>query len=343
MKHLKLLLVFIFAGQMSFGQIAPDFNITDSDGKTHNLYEDYLDSNKIVVIKMFFVDCPLCKPYNEPFQDLYEELGSGQDDVEFLLMTTKTWDSNADVAQYKIDYGLTFPGSGNDGGAYDATDPYRNGDFGTFFGAPTFLVIEPNKTVHFDLAASGVTATIQKVKDKITEIQGGTTGELPTQVNIDVVDYKGNTLPSYTLRLQSGDNHDNFYTVPKSFAYPSAEYPALSNPEIIVEIEEMSTVGITTLDLVYIQRDILNIIELDNIKTIAADVNGSGTLTPSDLLSMRKVILSIQDGFAVGKSYLSIDSACIDNEDNCTEAIKIDTTLASQELNFSVIKYGDVR
>ena len=343
MKHLTLFLVFVFICEFSNAQIAPDFTIIDSDSVSHNLYSDYLDSGKIVVIKMFFIDCPICKPFNTPFQAMYEEFGSGEQDVEFLLLTTKTWDTNVEIADYKTQYGLTFPGSGLDGGGYDATAPYRNGDFGTFFGAPTFLVIEPNKTVHFDLAASGVTATMKKVKDKIIEIQDEGSGSVPMEINIDIQDYKGGNLPSFALKLRSGLNPDSSYLVPQNFFYPTPDYPALSAPEIIVEINEMTTSGITTIDLVLIQRYILNIIVFDNIQRLAADVNGSGTLTPSDLLSMRKVILSIQDGFAVGKSYLAVDGRCNDSLSNCTESIQIDTSLTTQELSFRVIKYGDMK
>ena len=146
MKRIYQIVILLFISTCLFAQVAPDFSITDTDGNVINLYEDLLDQDKIVVIKMFFVACPLCKPYNEPFQELYEEFGEGAEDVEFLLLTTKTWDSNAQIADYKIQYNLSFPGSGNDGGGFAATAPYRSGDFGTFFGAPSFIVIEPNRT-----------------------------------------------------------------------------------------------------------------------------------------------------------------------------------------------------
>ncbi|GLR16403.1 redoxin domain-containing protein [Portibacter lacus] len=344
MKHLSIIIVFLLASLAAISQEAPNFTITDSDGNELSLYEDLLDSGKIVVIDMFFVSCPICKPYNAPMQALYEEFGEGKEDVEFLLLTTRTWDDNSDVAAYKIEYGLTYPAAGNDGGGYDATEPYREGEFGTFFGAPTFLVIEPNRTIHFDLATSGVEARINNVRKKILEIQNGGVAAETTKVTVDVSAYKDNaTLPSYILKLRSGNNPDSSYTVPDTFNYPSAEYPKLSDPEIYMEIAEHSTSEITTIDLVLIQRYILGIYELDNIQKIASDVNASGVLTPADLISMRKVILHIQDGFSVGKSYLSIDATCNDNVDNCIEAIKLNTDSESQLINFKVIKYGDIK
>jgi len=344
MKHLSILIVLTLLSSLVSGQVAPNFTITDSEGGVHRLYEDYLDKGEVVVIKMFFIACPICKPYNVPYQEMYEQFGSGTDSVQFLILTTKNWDSNEEVSAYRSEFNLTMPGSGFDGGGYDATDPYRNGDFGTFFGAPTFLVIEPDRTVHFDLAASGVSATMQKVRDKIIEVKGSGISEVDgTQISVNLEEYKGNDLPPYVLKLRSSSNPDSSYIVPNSFVYPSLEYPILDEAELIVEIDEYDKKGITTLDLVVIQRHILEILELDRIQLIAADVNGSGNASGADLLSMRKLILQLKDEFLVGRSWVGIDSRCLEDPDNCTEAVKIDQDIENQEINFKVIKYGDVR
>ena len=71
---------------------------------------------------MFFIACPLCKPYNAPFQELYEDLGEGNEDVQFFLLTTRSNDSNEEVKDYKNQYNLTFPGAGDDGGGYRQPD-----------------------------------------------------------------------------------------------------------------------------------------------------------------------------------------------------------------------------
>ena len=343
MKRISLLFICFIMAYSTYAQEAPNFTIVDTDGNTIKLYEDLLDQDKIVVIKLFFVSCPICKPYNAPFQSLYEEFGEGAEDVEFLLLTTKLWDNNSDIADYRMEYGLTYPASGNDGGGYGASAPYRNGDFGTFFGAPSFIVIEPNRTAHFDIGGGGVTATMDKIRAKVNEIRDGTVMVETTLVNVNISDYKEGTLPSFKIYLRSADSIENRYLVPTEFLYPSQSYPELPNPEIFIDITEKSNVGITTFDLVTIQRHILNLLTLDNIQTLASDVNGSSSLTASDLLSMRKVILTIEDGFAVDKSFLSVSSDCNDDVAKCIEAIAIDTTLQEQEINFTVIKYGDVR
>ena len=97
--------------------LAPDFTVVDSDGVTHKLYADYLNQGKTVVIDLFFTYCPPCialAPYVEP---LYESWGSGTGDVEFIALSIQNDDSSADVAQFKIDHNMAYPGVGVDGGA----------------------------------------------------------------------------------------------------------------------------------------------------------------------------------------------------------------------------------
>jgi len=68
--------------------------------------------------------------------------------------------------------------------------------------------------------------------------------------------------------------------------------------------------GISTLDLVFIQRHILHLQMLDNpYKIIAADVNRSETITSHDLIELRKMILGIQDGFANSESWRFVNAA----------------------------------
>ncbi|MBK8704908.1 MAG: redoxin domain-containing protein [Saprospiraceae bacterium] len=52
--------LFLFASTALKSQPAPNFTLTDSDGQSHNLYTDYLDQGKTVVIKFFFTTCPPC-------------------------------------------------------------------------------------------------------------------------------------------------------------------------------------------------------------------------------------------------------------------------------------------
>ncbi|MBK7806016.1 MAG: T9SS type A sorting domain-containing protein [Saprospiraceae bacterium] len=68
--------------------------------------------------------------------------------------------------------------------------------------------------------------------------------------------------------------------------------------------------GVSTLDLVMIQRHILGITELDSpYKLIAADINNSEKITAADLVELRKLILGIQTEFSKNRSWRFVDVA----------------------------------
>lgn len=67
--------------------------------------------------------------------------------------------------------------------------------------------------------------------------------------------------------------------------------------------------GVTTLDILLIQRHILGVSALDSpYKRIAADANNSGHISAIDLVDIRSVILGRQDGFTDNTSWRFIDS-----------------------------------
>ncbi len=68
--------------------------------------------------------------------------------------------------------------------------------------------------------------------------------------------------------------------------------------------------GVSTLDLIYIQRHILKTEELNSpYKMIAADVNKDGKITASDMVQLRKVLLGIHDKFPSNTSWRMIDKS----------------------------------
>src|SRR6188474_978242 len=155
MRMLILTFGFLLSSLISFGQQAPDFTVTDTDGQVHHLYADYLNQGKTVMIKIFFTTCPPCNsiaPLMEPF---YQEWGAGNNDVEFFEMSDKTFDVNSLVEAYSQNYNETFPAISMQGGSIAAVQPYKSGQFGQWFGTPTFIVIAPNGSVQFDVSGNG--------------------------------------------------------------------------------------------------------------------------------------------------------------------------------------------
>lgn len=85
----QLLLAFFLLSCISvFSQnIAPDFSLTDTDGVTHNLYEDYLDQGKTVFIYVGAVWAPFDKGFLEQniLQDFQNEYVPSGNSVVLLI------------------------------------------------------------------------------------------------------------------------------------------------------------------------------------------------------------------------------------------------------------------
>ncbi len=68
--------------------------------------------------------------------------------------------------------------------------------------------------------------------------------------------------------------------------------------------------GVSTLDIILIQRHILGLRQLDSpYKIIAADVDGSGTVSASDLIHIRRLLLGITAEFPIGRSWTFVDES----------------------------------
>jgi hypothetical protein len=106
--------------------------------------------------------------------------------------------------------------------------------------------------------------------------------------------------------------------------------------------------GITTLDLVLIQRHILGVQELNSpYKVIAADINNSQRVTAADLVDLRKVILGISNEFTGNTSWRFVDADHhFVNKNNpfpYTESIFMDKVESDYAgLDFIAVKIGDV-
>ena len=109
--------------------------------------------------------------------------------------------------------------------------------------------------------------------------------------------------------------------------------------------------GVSSLDLVHITRHILNIQALDSpYKMIAADANGSGTVTALDQVAIRRVILGLSGEFpnhTPSWRFVPVDYVFSDPSnpfaDDFPEEITIDPLTVDLELlDFVGIKIGDV-
>lgn len=108
--------------------------------------------------------------------------------------------------------------------------------------------------------------------------------------------------------------------------------------------------GVTTFDLVLIQRHILGTLPLNSAyKIIAADINKSGTITTYDLVSLRRLILYIDLQFQNNTSWRFVPADFVfpnptkPLESPFPESIVVnDVTEDTSGLDFIAIKIGDV-
>jgi hypothetical protein len=126
---------------------ANDFTITTTDGITRNLYNT-LDSGKTVFIDLFYTTCYWCQFYSPIIEEIYQNTGAGQGDIEFWGISNNLFDTNNVIDQYKLDYNVTNPCAGPWGGGTTAFSIIVYGQ--NFTGFPSYCVICPDRTLYFD-------------------------------------------------------------------------------------------------------------------------------------------------------------------------------------------------
>jgi thiol-disulfide isomerase/thioredoxin len=335
-----LLFVLVFTLTKSFAQThtMPNFNITDTEGVTHNLYVDHLDQGKTVVIKFFFTTCPPCQALAPWWQGRHVHWGSGNHDVSFMELSTLVGDNNTKVKNYKTAFNLTMIAAGDTGGSLTVANPFKTGTYGPWYGTPSFAVIAPNKLLYYPVFTDELDDIIA-----LTGAQppGGNIPD-PTIVNLNLTSNIQN-IPSGDVRfflkptnaaepkIEILKNAQGKYT----FVYPSAQFPLMNQPTVVVESTSNAYhSSINSGDLVDIRRHILVLKTITNSdQLLAADVNNDNKINTSDIVNIQKVILGLDDKFPNGvKSYKTIPE----------HMPVVENSGQTVELNFKIIKMGNV-
>jgi hypothetical protein len=117
---------------------------------------------------------------------------------------------------------------------------------------------------------------------------------------------------------------------------------------IAAERNDNYTNGVSTLDIVLIQRHILGIQALDDpYKVIAADINNSKSVSAADIIQLRKLILGLYTELPSNNSWRFVDATQdfyeIDQPWDYKESILLkDVTAPNNNNNFVGVKIGDV-
>lgn len=160
---------------------------------------------------------------------------------------------------------------------------------------------------------------------------------------------ENNKIPqNIKVKYQGIETEDSIMTNNTSGKY-TIQNVAIGNEIIIAPtLLENPIQGVTTLDLVLIQRHILGIKTIESpYKLIAADVNGSKSITAIDLVEIRKLILGINDKFPKVPSWVFVakeggitDTTSPFHFKNHIETGKITNNMDG--LDFVAVKMGDV-
>ena len=132
-----------------------------------------------------------------------------------------------------------------------------------------------------------------------------------------------------------------------NYAYPAMD----GGGEYMVKPQKvhLPLEGVTTLDLILIQKHILGERVLPSpYKMIAADINRDNRIAASDLVELRKLILGIYDKFPTNTSWRMVDEAFVfpDPENpfisRFAEEYHIENLNSSMIINWIGVKTGDV-
>ncbi len=164
-------------------------------------------------------------------------------------------------------------------------------------------------------------------------------GQIENQYEEDVEEVKVNLTGDANFQDMTGEEGE----------YGFGEMPMGGNYVVVPEKNDDVMNGVSTLDLVLIQKHILGLQSLSNpYDLIAADINRSEEITALDLIELRKVILGIYDEFPNNTSWRFIDGLYSFNDpDNpwlevLPEQYEIDNLSEDMEINFVGVKTGDV-
>jgi hypothetical protein len=149
------------------------------------------------------------------------------------------------------------------------------------------------------------------------------------------------------VELMLGNNmmHQFMTGVGGEFSFNAV--PMNNGYSVIPERNDDYKNGVSTFDLVLIQKHILGIEKLDSpYKIIASDINNSESVTAIDLVELRKLILNYYSELPQNSSWRFVDRshefADIQNPWGFPETVQIESLSDNEVADFLAVKIGDV-
>lgn len=339
---LSTLIILISTCTLFAQDTAPDFTVTTAHGETFNLY-DHLDNGQTVLVKFFFAACPPCNGFAPISQTLYQEWGAGQADVEFIGLSILSSDTDSKVIEYEEEHALTYPGAGRDGDSVAATEPYTDGDFGSFTGTPTFAVISPDRSIEL-VQYAGKTET-PVILDSLFLATGAVKPIVSTyNVSGQVLSSNETNIADAQVNITS-ELGTATYNSPFSLQGITANSSITIN-EVIAPANIAPQTAVSTYDLVLISQHIIGTTPFEQAyQSIAADANNDGNITTFDIILLRQLILYAIEELPGGihwKSFVGLPSELELTDLKSLPMNITDINTDINDLNFTLVKMGDV-
>lgn len=161
--------------------------------------------------------------------------------------------------------------------------------------------------------------------------------------------YTGDRVQGINVEIEHNDGNINQLTNENGL-FDFATFPGCGTQSLTLSRDVNLLEGVSTFDLVLIQKHILGISPLaSSFQYIAADVNNSGSISTLDLVVLRKAILGINDSFNNNESwrFMSTDHFLITPEEaldyEWEQDLNFDGVLGAVfEQDFIAIKVGDI-
>jgi len=257
--------------------------------------------------------------------------GDGTPDTEMAELWASDLD---DGSAHECGYGVTFSFSP------DTSDKVRWYDCDSIGLRMVSIYVTDRANGNQSICLTSVTIQDNNSVDVCPQTANGTISGL-------VVDRDSRPVNSVEALLPGAGLPDEMTGTTGSYAFTDMPYGGA----YVVEVRKNDDVlnGVSTSDLVRIQRHLLGMKEFDQPwQYIAADVNLSGQVTAADILDVRRVILGLNPIFTGDKSWRFIDSdyQFIDPnnplEEKFPETIEITAFDKDVTTSWTGVKLGDI-
>ncbi len=159
-------------------------------------------------------------------------------------------------------------------------------------------------------------------------------------------DYNTMTDVNVVMRYGSDDNQVVTSTTDADGEYAFDYLPMYKSYQITPSKNDDHLNGVSTLDIIHIQRHILGIEPIDiPAKMVAADINNSDSVTAIDIIELRKLILGIRNDFPNNTSWRFNNTErqlSMDYPWAILEHVTLKLSEQETDIDFDGIKIGDV-